>query len=521
MDKLTEALKDPQAYPHQTTGIDVVETHISVIFLTGTYAYKIKKPVDLGFLDFSTLEKRKHFCEEELRLNRRLCDELYLDVVPVTRKKDGTIRIGGSGEIVEYAVRMHQFNRDRELDRLLKSGQLHEEHIDSISAIVSGFHANLASSPPGSSYASPEIIGTTVLNNFKQLPKLPDLEQELPRLEHLQDWTVNEHKRLVPVFGERKRSGCIRQCHGDMHTGNMVLYNNTVCIFDCIEFNPNLSIIDTMSEVAFFIMDLEHHRSSGLSWRFLNDYLMEGGDYEGLKVLRFYMVYRAMVRAKVTAIRLSQEEAGPERNRTLQEHRSFITLAEQFRVQSRPLLLLMHGFSGSGKTTLARKLSSRIGAVHCRSDIERKRLFGLQALESSSDEQKAHIYSSEATRKTYQRLLKIASVALSEGYSVIVDATFLREAQRRLFVTLAGTIGCPIHILACAAPEKKLEERIRERSREADDASEADLQILHNQLEDHDPLSAAEEKITLHIDTTDLRATEKIVSQLDPDREKA
>ncbi|NEX12484.1 MAG: hypothetical protein C1942_07330 [Prosthecochloris sp.] len=504
---LFTALQNPGSYPHDVTSVTVVETHISMVFLTGIYAYKVKKPVDLGFLDFSTLERRKQFCLEELRLNRRLCPDLYLDVVPIT-EDNGLITVGGKGNILEYAVQMLEFDRTMELDLLLKEHRLSPAHIDMISAIVSAFHQALSPSPPGSPYATPALILQTVLNNFSRIETGNCSDDESERLEKLKVWTVKTHEQCSLLFEKRKREGLIRQCHGDMHSGNMVLRNGGICIFDCIEFNPELSVIDLFSEIAFFIMDLEHRCHPELAWRFLNAYLSATGDYDGLKVLRFYAVYRAMVRAKVTSIRLLQENDARDKTLTHQEHLSFISLAENYTTLRKPVLILTRGVSGSGKTTLAAELSSLIPAVHCRSDVERKRIFGLSAKEKSRDEDKKTIYADASTRQTYARLLDIAATCIDEHYSVIVDATFMTANQREPFLRIAREKKCPLVILECSAPLQTLEKRIINRLSNASDASEAGVEILYRQMEKQDSLSLQEEAVTIRVNTTKKNATQ-------------
>ncbi|MBF0586130.1 AAA family ATPase [Prosthecochloris sp. N3] len=519
MTAAADALRTPDAYPHCVKDITVVETHISLVFLTGEYAYKLKKPVNLGFLDFSTLERRRRFCRKELELNRRLCRELYLDVLPVTEDA-GRVAIGGKGKIIDYVVKMKQFDRELELDRLLDSGKLTRQHIDEISELVASFHLQLPPAGTETPYGSPERILKTVLNNFLQTAPLAVSAHENDRLGKLRTWTEQEHHRLEAQFIHRKNSGCIRQCHGDMHTGNMVIFNGRICIFDGIEFNPELSFIDLMSEVAFFVMDLVHRHHPEFAWRFLNDYLAATGDYEGIQLLRFYAVYRAMVRAKVTAIRYSQETLERERTDTREEHLSFLAVAERFAARQQPLLIMTTGVSGSGKTTLAREISSRLPALHCRSDIERKRLFGLDALAHTAPRDKHRIYGEEAGRKTYNRLLEVAESCLAAGYHVILDATYLKQSNRLEGIALAERVGAQPLILDCNASVGILQSRVEHRLSEGRDPSEANPDILREQLKNRDPLSDEEKKIAVTIDTGAEDALSRSLARLAPYLEK-
>jgi len=499
---LAEALGHKEAYLHSTGTIEVVETHISWIFLTETYAYKVKKPLNLGFVDFSTLEKRQHFCNEELRLNRRLCPEIYLSVVPVVQSGNSFF-VDGSGIIVDYAVKMVRFERTLELDRMLASGLLHKGHIDMLAGIISKFHQGIPSVKTESGFGHPDNLIKPVLANFSHSEPVASNRNEAIRLAALKEWTVKEHQRLYPLFLERQRSGFIRQCHGDMHTGNMVWWKNRIFIFDCIEFNENLSIIDVISDLCFLFMDLEHAGYPEFAWRLLNNYLMESGDYGAVPLLRFYAVYRAMVRAKVTAIRYVQTTEEIARNGVLEEHFSYIKLAERLTRKQEPLLILTCGVSGSGKTTLSRDIAQRIESVHIRSDIERKRIAGLKALERSNKTAKTSLYSEEMGRQTYKRLLDVAAICIEEGVRVIVDATFLKAETRRLFIELARKRNCRCRILHVAAPREVLMERLESRYLRGNDASEADTAVLALQLKTIEPFTEEEREICIRVNTAE------------------
>ncbi len=498
MESLAEALSHPEAYPHTTGNIEVVETHISWIFLTELYAYKVKKRLDLGFLDFSTLQKRHHYCNEELRLNRRLCPDLYLSVVPVVRSAD-TFLVDREGEIVDYAVKMVRFERTMELDRMLAKQLLSEEHIDSLASMIAAFHTSLPAAPAGSGFGQPDNLVKPILHNFTSMEPIATSEDEIERLEFLRVWSIREHQRLYPLFLERKSGGFIRQCHGDMHTGNMVWWNRRIFIFDCIEFNENLSMIDVISDLAFLFMDLEHGGESGLAWRLLNHYLTETGDYSALPLLRFYVVYRAMVRAKVTAIRYEQTSGQSQAQKILEEHRSYIELALNYTRSRKPMLILTFGVSGSGKTMISRRIAQRVPCIHLRSDIERKRLAGLRPLERS--EQNGALYTEMISQQTYQRLHDLASLCLNEGITVIVDATFLKRCNRELFEELAETLHVSCVILRFSASDEVLNERVRKRYLMGNDASEADSAVLASQQEKQEPLSAGEERLAIDINT--------------------
>ncbi len=501
MTTLEKALRAPSAYPHPVEKIILVETHISLVFLTGPFAYKIKKAVNLGFLDFSTLGKREHFCREELRRNKRLCGNMYLDVVPVV-ERSGAITIGGNGRVIDYAVKMVQFDRNLEVDTLLSQGKISAEHIDEMSRKVAEFHDSAPVAEPDTPFGHPETLIKPVRDNFTEAERLNRDMEEKTLLEKLKTWTEDEYIRLIPQFLSRKSSGAIRECHGDMHTGNMVLWKNSVMIFDCIEFNPTLSTIDVISEISFLVMDLEHSHHPELAWRFLNGYLSLRGDYNGLALLRFYKTYRAMVRAKVTAIRHLQEKDRDEKEKTLAEHRSYIASALACTTPPAFGLVLTCGVSGSGKTTVARQLLLQIPAIHIRSDIERKRLFGLRHLERSDPLLSREMYSRESSELTYTRLYEITEVCLENSYPVIVDATFLQKEHRKRFIGLAEKRGVPVAILSCHAPETIIEERVKKRQEHGKDASEADTRVLREQIRRFMPLSKSEQEIAVSVDTS-------------------
>ena len=499
MTSLVEALSNPGAYPHASETIEVVETHISWIFLTESLAYKIKKPLNLGFLDFSTLEKRCHYCNEELRLNRRLCPEIYLSVVPVVRVGKTFLLDAAGDEVVDYAVKMVRFDRTMELDRMLAQKLLTEQHIDNLASIIAGFHASLPSVNPESGCGDPDNLVIPMLQNFIAMESIALNQTEIDQLEKLKEWTLREHQRLYPLLLQRKSGGFIRQCHGDMHTGNMVLWQNRIFLFDCIEFNEHLSNIDVISDLAFLFMDLDHGGELRLAWRLLNNYLMVTGDYSALPLLFFYALYRAMVRAKVTAIRYAQTCGNGQSQEILEEHRSYIRLAQGYTLKKKPLLILTCGVSGSGKTTASSEIAEAMRCVHIRSDIERKRLADLKPLERNK--QNALLYTDEINSKTYNRLLDIARLCLRADISVIVDATFLKAQKRKLFMDMAETFSIPCKILRFSASEKVLMERVEQRSMRGNDASDADNAVLDSQLETQEALTAEEMEITLEINT--------------------
>jgi aminoglycoside phosphotransferase family enzyme/predicted kinase len=497
---LIRALLDPVRYDHAVEQIQLVETHISWVILTGPYAYKIKKPLDLGFLDFSTLEKRRHYCEEELRLNRRQAAVLYLGVIPLTGTPLAPV-LGGAGEPIEYAVKMLQFPQESRLDRLLARGALGAEQIDSLVRALANFHERIAIAGYDQPFGTPDRVYAPVRENFEQiLPRVDAAERS--QLRRLETWSALTFEELRHVFEERKYRGFVRECHGDAHLANMIWYNGRVLLFDCLEFNDDLRWIDLMSELAFLVMDLDDRGRPDLARRTLNGYLEHSGDYRGLALLRFYQVYRALVRAKVACIRAEQGGLSEEDKRKLrEEYRGYANLAERYTQALQPVLLITHGLSGSGKTWLTQQLLQAFDIIRLRSDVERKRLHGLAPGARSGSGIAAGLYSAEAGRRTYARLAELAYEVLRAGYPVLVDAAFLKREQRERLRAVAVRARVPFAILDLHAEEQVLRERLQRRAREATDASEADLAVLAHQLATREPLTGEEQDQALAIDT--------------------
>jgi aminoglycoside phosphotransferase family enzyme/gluconate kinase len=510
-DALITALQRKEAYDHPVDNISLRETHISWVFLTGQYAYKLKKPVDFGFLDFSTLEKRKHYCEEEVRLNRRLAPHLYLGVVPICGNTSSQ-RINGQGPVIEYAVIMRQFDTSQEFDELLARGDLTKEHIDETAMVLAEFHANIAVADEQSSFGTPKAIQQPVLENFEQLGQLGEdwlSQHQLKKpLAQLLQWSNKQYRKLESILQERKKNGFVRECHGDLHLRNIVIYEGHVTPFDCIEFNPNLRWIDVMSELAFLLMDIEDHNRFNLSRRLLNNYLEITGDYAGLSVLYFYQTYRAMVRAKVAGLQLLQSAGGSEPNNgslvheMVQEIDNYIKLACRYTQSTTPKLIISHGLSGSGKTTLSQLLLEQTDIIRLRSDIERKRIFGMKDTARDKSGIDKGIYTDEASQQTYEMLLQLAGSVLNAGCSVIIDAAFLKEDQRQEFYKYSKKVNVPFLILHSKVNIDIQRQRLRMRQQQNRDASDADNVILNQQINHHEPLTNAELGHTITVDTT-------------------
>ncbi|MDX1569199.1 MAG: AAA family ATPase [Xanthomonadales bacterium] len=475
---LLHALQNPALYPHAGHDIQLLETHISSVLLIGDYAYKIKKPVNLGFLDFESLEARRHFCEEELRLNRRLAPDLYLAVVPICGRA-AQPELDGTGPPIEYAVKMRRFPQEALLDRQIEQGRVDLEVVDAIADEVAHFHGRIEVAPADSVFGEPDTVLAPMLHNFVEVAEHLTAPDVVSTLERIEDTTRNTWKCLEPRLEERKKSGFIRECHGDMHLRNVARLEGRIVIFDGIEFDPKLRWIDVVSEIAFMAMDLDHRGSPELAWRFLNRYVSWTGDYAGLDLLRFYQAYRAMVRAKVDAIQLGQTP-DDDRDQTalLDDTRLLLDLAQDYLAGDEPALVLCAGLSGSGKTFFADRMARHFGLVHLRSDVERKRLFDLPPDADSRSRGDRDIYAPEATDRTYRRLETLTRSLLRARLPVAVDATFLTRSRRERFRELAADLNIPFRIFWLEAALPELENRIRMRAQRGTDASEADLEVL-------------------------------------------
>ena len=494
---LISALRDGACFDHPTDTIVVLQTHISYVLLTGTYAYKIKKPVSLPFLDFSTLKFRRHYCEVELRINRRLASELYLDVVPITGTPEAP-RVNGDGKAFEYAVKMIQFPDADRLDRVADRGELSEGQIQTLGRKIAAFHETVAVADRKTPFADSESLRREVMENFDSLSAQTLAENAASLLEDIRPWSAHSLVDLGAQFRARKQAGKVRECHGDMHLANMALLNGQITIFDALEFNENLRWIDVQSELAFLTMDLDYRGLPGPGWLLVSAYLETTSDYAGLRVFRHYKVYRAMVRAKVAALRAHQCAAGsPDAREATAEAVAHIRLAHSYlQAGECAPLIITHGLSGSGKSWLAERLLMVLGAIRVRSDVERQRL--ARAGEIRADK----LYSSTAINRTYEALAVHARRILECGYPAIVDATFLEHDQRRRFLELARELRVPFVILSLHAPSAVLETRIETRQAQATDASEATVEVLRQQRESKEELSSEEREAAFTLDGT-------------------
>ena len=491
-------LRRPEAWPDKVAQVEVAETHISWVFLAGDHAYKFKKPLDLGFLDFRDPARRLHFCREELRLNRRLAPDLYLDLAGAAPTADGW-RVGPWRDGAEPAVRMRRFPESARLDHVLDAGKLEPRALEEFAAGLADFQRRLPPAAGEEGLGSAAAVVRPALANFDALRETSLAPETAARLAMLADWTHAGARRLTPVFNRRLAAGQVREGHGDLHLGNLVMLDGCILAFDGIEFDPALRWIDVQSEVAFLLMDLEARGCRDLGWCFYNAWLQAGGDYSGLPALRWYLVYRHLVRAKIGGIRLSQAELAADEIEALErELTRHVALAADHAAPAAPRLLLMHGYSGSGKSRLARRLAPHLPGVVVRSDVERKRLHGLDPQASGAAGVGLGLYDPAASKRTYARLAEITRTALAAGWSVVVDAAFLERERREAFLQLGLDAGARPAVLRCEAPPEILRKRVRDRS---GDASDAGLDVLEAQLAQVREQGPLEARYGLPVDT--------------------
>jgi uncharacterized protein len=476
----------PEAFDHPISDVQVVETNICWVLLTGEYAYKIKRPVVYPFVNLCSLERRAFLCAEEVRLNRRFAPELYLGVVPIT-VSGGRARFGGTGEAIELAVRMRQFRREDELDRLLVAGKIAPEELADFGRELARIHEKSPVVDRAQAYGSAAFVRHSLEENVRQCIQLSARANAADRVRAVEPLIAKQLEAAETLISTRREAGRVRECHGDLHTRNVVRHEGRLVAFDCMEFEPAFRWIDVSEEIAFLFMDVSARGHKKHATAFLNGYLAESGDFQACRLVKLYGAHRALVRAKVAALQADGTT----------ECLSYIQCAADLLESQKPKLVLMSGVSGSGKTWLAERLALPARAVHVRSDVERKRMAGLPERASSDSPVQGGLYTEELSAKLYERLADCASDVLAGGFNAIVDATFLRRRDRAVFVALARRHGVSITLIRCQAPEDVLMSRIDGRAQRGEDASEATHSVLEWQLAHQEPVDAAAEGFEL------------------------
>lgn len=509
-EKIVTDLLRPEAYVHPVEALRLIETHMSWVFLTGRYAYKVKKPVNFGFADFSTLERRRFYCAEELRCNRQFAAQLYRAVLPIVAGTDGRLRIGvtesaiegamegvadDAGPAVDWAVQMVQFDPSLQADVLLAAQQLTVDELRRFGADLAAQHRAL------DCYSGAYDPLTPVLDNFTSL-----LDQTLKpllrrRIEALAAATRTETAALQERLLARQAAGRVRECHGDLHLSNMVRLADGLCAFDCLEFDQSLRCIDLYCDAAFLLMDCLVRSRGDLGYAFIDGYLNESGDYDGLLLLPYFARYRSLVRAKVAALRLAQEPGESTAAGKLELHLSW---AEQHGQRRPGTLLIMNGVSGTGKSYWAERLVPALGALRLRSDVLRKAEF--EPAPAATGHLQAGLYEASVSQQVYARLAELSEGLLRLGENVIVDAACLQREERLQLLQAAERAQADARVLRLTGPDAILTARIESRQRSGKDASDADVEVLRwQQANEQRPAAEAEPLVTA--DTEQLTLT--------------
>ena len=539
--KLIARMQQPSFYPHAVVeNIELVQTHASCVFLTGDYAYKIKKNVDYGFLNYSTLAKRKHFIEEELRLNKQIAPKLYLEVIPISKLNTNFV-FNNSENVVEYALKMRQFPQENLFSNLLEADRLSDtrymrtspllnganapalrsnfEPIGSVSlmretpnkgfsrmcalhrfielgTIVAQFHLSAKNSDRISSFGTIDKIRVAFAENYRQSQKYIGTVQTQEQFEATKAYSDRFFHRRPELFEARVSQGKIKECHGDLHLKNICLWQNKIQLFDRIEFNESFRFVDTMYDVAFTVMDLDAMERPNFANTFLNSYLEYSGDWEGLLVLPLYLSRQAYVRAKVNSFLLDDSQIDETERQQARENASkYYHQAYQYTKPKSGSLIMMSGLSGSGKSTVARTIAQHKNAIGIRSDAVRKHLAGISVDESGTDS----IYTPQMSQKTYDRLRELGIMLVKEGYTVILDAKYDRLASRQPVIAQAQANNIPLTIVYCTAPESVLRDRLNQRQ---NDISDATADLIASQQKKAEAFTTAEQAYVVEVDTS-------------------
>lgn len=493
---LIQQMMQPEFYPHPVQEpIELIQTHVSYVLLTGEYAYKLKKPVNFGFLNYSTLELRQHFCAEELRLNQRGAGEIYLEILPITQQEN-QYHLGGTAEIVEYVLKMRQFPQESLFLSMFERGELNEARMEELGRVVAQYHAQAVTNDYIRKFGEVEQVRQSIDENYDQTVKYIGNPQTQAQFDETKQYTDNFFSQRQQLFTRRIENGWIRECHGDLHLRNICLWHDKILLFDCIEFNEPFRFVDVMFDIAYAVMELEMLQRPDLGNAYLNTYIEQTGDWEGLQVLPLYLSRQSYVRAKVNSFLLDDPGVpAAVKQQAAQTAAAYYKLAWEYTKSRQGKLVLMSGLSGAGKSTVARQLARKTGAIHLRSDAVRKHLAGIPLLERGGDA----IYTPEMTQKTYARLLSLGVELASQGFNVILDAKYDRTSLRHDAITAAQSPQIPLQIIHCTAPMEVIRDRLSSRT---GDIADATVDLLEAQLAAFEAFTPEEQALVREVDTT-------------------
>jgi aminoglycoside phosphotransferase family enzyme/predicted kinase len=504
---LFDHLKNPKFFGPDVTSVQLLQTHISYVALTGTYAYKVKKPVNFGFLDFSTLDKRKYYCEEELRLNRRLSPEIYLDVIPITQIGN-TLELNGDGTIVEYTLKMKEFPQKYIMTNVLKNGEITEETIDRLCAILVNFYTAQDRSEEITKHGELQAVKQNIDENFEQTKPMIGITVPKETYTYIQKAAAEFFEKEKDVFTRRMNDGRIADCHGDLHSGNIVVTNDTINIFDCIEFNDRFRFCDVASDIAFLAMDLDYLNHPHLSSYLIQRYVERSGDTGIHSVLNFYKSYRAFVRGKVAGFQLNDPHIDSQTKTTIVDTATkYFELAQYYAGlfsvqvhQKTPLMFLVSGLTGTGKSTIARKIAVDYRAMQINTDVVRKELAGVDRFERHHDQYNTGLYDPKNVDETYRQVMARADTELKKGANVVLDATFQKKNYRELAHQIATKHHTSLFIIQCVCPDAVVKKRLMDRVKKKS-ISDGRWEIYLTQKTHFEPFDTLEP--VLQIDTSD------------------
>jgi len=501
--KLADAMSRPDFYPHRPSSVEVIQTHISFIFLAEDYVYKVKKAVDFGFLDFTTLEKRKFYCGEELRLNRRLAPEYYLEVVEISEDANGKVVMGPGVKIIEYAVKMKRLPENRMLKGLLSEGKVDLPDMERVARRVSAFHRQAETGGRIDENGGLDVIRKNQDENFEQTEKYIGMTIPEEKYRFIQAFINDFMVRNRALFERRVKEHRIRDCHGDLHIEHICLADGIV-IFDCIEFNERFRFGDVAAEVAFLAMDLDFNGYPEHARAFIDAYARFSGDMELTRLLNFFRTYYAYVRGKVINFRLEDRAIKEKDRKEAKDLASrYFDLAYTYAARlERKMLILTAGLMGTGKSVLASRLASRFDADVIRMDVVRKEMLHIAPTEHRYEDFGKGIYSEKVSRKVYDRALEAAALKLREGKSVIIDASFKNRTERRRAAQIAAEFQADFFILECALPDRLITKRLAARMSEKGEVSDGRTDILEAQRMDFEPVDEVPARSHIVIDTS-------------------
>jgi hypothetical protein len=516
--RLDIALINKAAYPEPTEKVELVQTHISYVFLTDNYVYKIKKPVNFGFLDFSTLEKRKHYCEREVELNKRLSPDVYLEVLPITMH-NGTVAISGKGRVIEYAVKMRRIPMETLMIRLLKDGRLSRETVENVARKIAQFHADAAVSKEIDRFGSIDVIKTNTNENFAQTDKYIGKSITKNQFDAIRRFTDDYLNNRPHLFNRRIAEGRIRDCHGDLHLEHICI-TEPIRIFDCIEFNDRFRYSDTAADIAFLAMDLDFHGRRELSKVLMDAYVKFSGDKGASDMVNFYKVYRAYVRGKVISFRLDSDDPTIQQE-ALRTAQKYFNLAASYLQEdpgtrplpaNRPKLIITCGLMGTGKTTIAKELAETNGWELISSDTVRKELAGIPSTQHQYEKWGKGIYSSEFSRKTYERMNEIAENYLKNGSSVVMDACYGKKTERASVYAVAKATGADFTCIELVCSDGELKRRLTTRTSERGSISDGRWEIFSDQKANFEKIDDFRKEEQMVVDGS--KPKEELVKQI-------